>query len=307
MLKSSIAMVSCAFLMLHAPHAHAGSTLIDFIDDTVGLLTEQIPAGSLTAQSNKGVFAGPAATQNVVYLEYNGARITTSGSNTVSIRIRLHPAGDVSDQLCMFIADASFPADACTACLDVGDLSFMELRDVNGNTENLSVPFPNAPANEFTLSYDLVTEEAVLQRPASGGGTVQVSLEAAVEGATSVVVGMFTTGSGAINNILFEGADIPDFPPAIERDMPNIDFTFQSPGFGTSEFPFATLGAATAEANPGATLLIAPGTTDETPILSTALTLTNANPGGGSVTIGAVSARQSGAPVSARTGFVSRR
>lgn len=298
---------SCMCAIGVALPASAGSTLIDFIDDTVGLLTEQIPAGSLTAQSNKGVFAGPASTQNVVYLEYNGARITTSGSNTVSIRIRLQPSNDVSDQLCMFIADASFPADACTACLDMSDLFVMELRDVHGNTENLSVPFPNAPNNEFTLSYDLFTERAVLERPTSGGGTASVFLEAALDGATSVVVGMFTIGSGSINNILFEGVDIPDFPPEIERDMPNLDFTFQSPGFGTSEFPFSTFAEAAAEVNPGATLLIAPGTSSETPTVSTAMTLTNANPGGGSVVIGMLSARDAAEPSASRTGFVSRR
>jgi hypothetical protein len=293
--------------IVHLP-VRAGSTLIDFTDGTVGLLTDQTPADSFTAQSNTGEFAGPASTQNTVFLEYNGARIVSDGADTVSIRIILHPAGDVSEVLCMFIADASFPASACTACLDADDIFVMTLRAADGTTDELTVPFPNATNNEFTLTFDLQTGIAELIRPTSGGGTAQVSVENAVDGAESVVVGLYTIGSGAINNVLFEGPSMPDFPPAIERDLPHVDFTFQSPGYGTTEFPFATLADVLTESNPGATVLFAPGVSPEIAAISKALTLTNNNPVGGPVRVGVTSARQSAVhDESTRTGFVSRR
>ncbi len=94
-------------------------------------------------------------------------------------------------------------------------------------------------------------------------------------------------------NLMLKGAIplTPEIPIRLDPDNVFVDFLSSLPEFGSQVLPFANLQDAIAEANPGATINLEPGTSTEifagVTAVSKPLTLLNSSPGDGVVQIGA--------------------
>jgi hypothetical protein len=83
------------------------------------------------------------------------------------------------------------------------------IMDWIGNYQTLEFPFPAAVNNSFTLQYDASSETATLTLNVEDS----VSLYAALNGATSVNVGVISNGVGGFARFDATGPGIPDYPP----------------------------------------------------------------------------------------------
>lgn len=280
--------------------ATVGTATMDF-ETGVGLLTEQTPPGSFTASGGEGVFAGPG--QNTVFLEENDTVVVTSSPHDVSASFTLRPLADSGDvDICLFVAESGNVGNAVLGCVN-GFNPSATLIGFSGNRE-LAIDFPNI-VQTFTLEYDVSQERATFIRDDESGGPESVFLELALDGGPlNVVTGITSFGSAKIDEAVFVGEDIPDFPPVADPSNLFVDFGASSGGNGAESFPFNTLSDALGAADPGGTVNLAPGSSSETLTVNQDVSLVNSNPGGGSVLIGAGGARS--AEGSARVGFVSR-
>jgi hypothetical protein len=112
------------------------------------------------------------------------------------------------------------------------------------------------------------------------------------------------------DNVTFTGTDVPLFPPLFDPMNVWVDFS-ETCGNGGQTYPLGLLAEAVAEADPGAAVLIVPGTNSSETFaggsaINSAMTLANADPGSGTVSIG-VTARRGQSTGQSKTGFVSFR
>lgn len=277
-----------------ASPAMAGTTFIDFNPELGHLANDQSPPGVLANSGNKGVFSSAGT----AFLN-DGMRIVAS--NQVSITIKLNPVSDAfGAEMCMFIADRDFPADAVTACFN-GD-AHPSTGDLNSpwvNGVSLGISFP-AATDDFTLLYEPGQDKATLSR-ASGG--TPVSIFGALNGVQNFVIGLTTSGGGVqLRQFTAAGDDIPDYPSMgdpLDPDNPWVNFGLTR-GTGAESDPFDTLTEALAAANPDATIHIIPQTDSPETFtggneINQSVTLVNSNPSGEfGVQIGVPSRRESG-------------
>jgi len=210
-------------LALAAP-VFAGTTTIDFAADT-GLLTYKIGgAGNLDWQGGHAHFTG----QNTTLLEQGGSAISSSG--TVSATMTLQPYPDAGDGLGLIMIGDGWELTAI--CDSDG---YVTLTDWIGQYQTLHSIAPAAPNNYFTLQYNASTERATLTL----NGSDSVFIEAALNGAMSVSVGVASNGIGDFTSFVADGPEIPNYPP------PDVD----SDGDGVSDS--AELAAGTDPNDPG--------------------------------------------------------
>ncbi len=289
--------------------AWAGTTDISFEND-VGLLTDQTPPGFLTTppgDPKHGIFSGAG----YVYLYDAGARIDTNSPNSVSVTIRINPAADAGTGLHMFIADRDFPLDSVLASFSSSSPTFVTLNSADGSFVNLDNSFAPNAAQDFTLTYDIVTERATLFSQTDG----PVFRDIALKGAQNVVIGIVTDGAAVVRTFSATGVDIPDYPSVGDPLIPSnpwVDFSLTDTGNGAQTNPFKTLAEALAAAAPDATVSIVPGV-DSTETfteaggseISQSVTLANSDFASGSVSIG-VPTRSPSPEEEQRTGFISK-
>jgi hypothetical protein len=185
-------------LALAAP-AFAGTTTVDFVTNT-GLLTHTASGpGSLASHEGRAYFTG----QNMTLLEQSGSVI--SSGETTSMTMTLTPSLDAGEGVgLVMIGDND---EILTAiCGSDGTVTIM---DWIGNYQTLEFPYPAAVNNSFTLQYNASTETATLTLNL----TDSVSLYVALNGASSVQVGVASNGVAGFARLVATGPGIPDYPP----------------------------------------------------------------------------------------------
>jgi hypothetical protein len=184
--------------------AAAGTANMNF-DSGVGLLTYQTGAGSLIASGGRAAFTG----QNFSLLAEGGTPISSGG--TVSATMTLRPSTDAVNLVGLVMLSSG--GDMLQATCD-GD-GHVTLTDYIGQYRTAAFSYPAAGNNYFTLTYSASTARATLTL----NGSSQVFLEDALEGATSVRVGVGSGGAGGFESFTATGSGIPDYPPiAVDTD-----------------------------------------------------------------------------------------
>jgi len=193
-----VCQVSVIALLL-APTAFAGTATMDF-DSGVGLLTYQTGSGSLLASGGRASFTG----QNVSFVAEEGSPVTSGG--TVSATMTLQPSADATNLVGIVMASGG---DAVEAVCDGS--GYVTITDWIGIYRTASFSYPAAVNNSFTLTYNATTERATL----SLNGEQKAFLEGALNGASSVSVGVASGGPGGFAGFSATGSGIPDYPPAV--------------------------------------------------------------------------------------------
>ena len=193
---------ACMGAVLVSLGAVAGTANMDF-DTDVGLLTDQSGAGSLIASGGWAVFTG----QNVSLMEEDGTLISTGG--TVSVTMWLQPSTQAVNLVGIVLAAPG--GDTVEAVCD-GE-GYVTLTDYFGNWKSWSFSYSNATNNFFTLTYYASPGPLYGRATLSLNGTERAFLDDALEGATSVWVGVEAGGPGGFYTLTATGPDIPDYPP----------------------------------------------------------------------------------------------
>ncbi|MCX5769983.1 MAG: thrombospondin type 3 repeat-containing protein [Candidatus Hydrogenedentes bacterium] len=190
---------TCMIVVLVSLGAVAGTANMNFVSD-VGLLTSQSGAGSLVASGGRAVFTG----QNVSLMEEDETLISTGG--VVSVTMTLRPSTDAVNLVGIVMAAPG--GDTVEAVCD-GD-GYVTLTDYIGNYGSWSFPYATATNNYFTLTYNATPGYG--RATLSLNGVERVFLEDALEGATSVYVGVEAGGPGGFYTLSATAPGIPDYP-----------------------------------------------------------------------------------------------
>ncbi len=245
------ALITAAFV---AP-AFGGTTTIDFAAST-GLLTHKSSAGpgELVQAAGRASFTGA----NVTLLEQDANVISSWG--TTSATMTLRPSVDAVNDVGLIMSGIDwegYPVTLQAVCNGTGDVT---LTDWIGNWRTVTFTYPNASNNYFTLQYNASLERATLTL----NGASSAFLELAMNGATSVQVGVGANGIGGFSLFAATGPGIPDYPPAaVDSDgdgVTDADETFagtdpNDPG----SLPVSNAAGATIHALNGATVAIEAG------------------------------------------------
>jgi hypothetical protein len=246
MTKNTFVVLSSLIMLAFVIPAFAGTTNINFAANT-GLLTHQAAGpGYLESQGGRAHFTG----QNITLLKQGSTVISSTG--TTSATMTLQPYADAGEGVGLIMLSGG---DRLTAiCGSDGTVTLMDANDIY-TTTGFSWP---AAANYFTLEYNAGTERATLTL----NGSTSVFLEAALNGATSVQVGVCSNGEGAFSQFASTGPGIPDYPP-VDTDGDGVSDADETAA-GTDpndpgDLPVSNTAGATIHALNGATVVIAAG------------------------------------------------
>jgi hypothetical protein len=184
--------------------AFAGTATINF-DANTGLLTYKAGgAGALTTAVGRASFSG----SNITLLAQSGTPISSSG--TTSITMTLQPSTDAVNGVGLIMTSPDGFDQVTAIVSDNGDVV---LTDYIGNQRMAHFTYPAAGNNYLTLTYDAAQGRATLSL---NGGAQEVYLYDALEGATSVRVGVIANGPGGFESFSGTGPGIPDYPPPVQ-------------------------------------------------------------------------------------------
>lgn len=186
-------------LLLAAMPALAGTTIIDF-SQGIGLLTGQSPSGGLYASAGRAVFSSSCT----AFLKQNGSYLTGYGTVSATMGM-LCPYSDAQYGVGLVMYDP-WEQNTLSAIVD-GD-GMVVLSDWIGNQRALQFSYPAASNNSMTLTYNTYSEQATLTL----NGSSSVSLDAALNGASGVYVGVFSYGPGGFGAFSASGSGLPDYP-----------------------------------------------------------------------------------------------
>lgn len=192
-----------AFCGLTISGAWAGTAYVDFSAGTGPLNVRLGGSGSLTSSGGRAVFTGP----NLTVVGQSGSAVSCGG--TLSNTMTLKPSTDAVNGVGLAIIDASDPQSMITATVDSD--GNVVLADWIGNYQTGHFTYPAAGNNYMTLQYNSSTERATLTL----NGSQTIFLEAALNGATNVYLGVFANGAGGFANFAGQGPCIPDYPPQV--------------------------------------------------------------------------------------------
>lgn len=269
----------------------------------VGLLDLQTAGpGTLSASGGRAVFSGA----NTTMLNDNtDLQQTTDALLTINMT-GFNPTAVEPGGLAIMITDGVTIVTATVG--DVGDDGFPDVLISDGvNSESVEFFAPNSATNFMTVEYDPENDTASVTIQGFMGNTA--TLEEVTMG--SVRMGVSATSSAAsFDAITFTEANIALFPPVFNPANPWVDFAAGPCGNGGQTYPFDTLAEGVSAATSGATVSIVPGAqSTETfagaSAIDAQVTLTNAEPGSGTASIG-VTGRRGEPDKPARTGFVAR-
>jgi len=193
-----------ATILFSCVPAFAGTTYIDF-NSGVGPLEFSAAGTALTAVGGRGVF-----TSGGITLLTSGGLVSSGGTVTTSMTLR--PGTDSGTGLGLILIDPS-TNNTLTALADASGL--VTLVDWIGNFRSLTFDAPNA-TNTITLEYNASTERATMTIT-NIGGPDSVFLDAALNGAFNVNIGVAANGGSSFEDFTATGIGVPDFP-AVDSD-----------------------------------------------------------------------------------------
>jgi len=205
-MKTFWALTVGVMVLATAGMAAAGTATMDFSTGT-GLMTHKFSSGSgvLGAQGGRAHFTG----SNTTLLARDGAPVTSISAVTATMT--LSPYYDATNLMGIVIFDSHDSSSYISAlCSSDG---MVTLTDVYDNYRTKQFSYPAAYNNSLSVSYNPSTGRATL----SLNGGQAVFLDDALAGATSIWVGVTCGGVGGFDNLVIEGNNIPDYPPA-DRD-----------------------------------------------------------------------------------------
>lgn len=182
-----------------AAGSRAATVNIDF-DSGVEELSVTASGSALTAVGSQGVFNAAGVT-----LLGDGTAFSSGG--TVSATITVHAAADAGTGVGIIMVDSSDSDNFVTAIADSSGQ--VTLTDWIGTFVNLSFDAPNAMNNTITLEYDAFTERATMTI-SNIGGSDSAFREVALNGASSVHVGVIGLSASAFFDFTATGPGIPD-------------------------------------------------------------------------------------------------
>lgn len=244
---------SIFLLCVVLPHsAMAGTAFVDFSSGVGPLYVKVGGSGVLSVDDGRGSFSGP----NVTVIGESGLATACGGS--LSTTMMLQPSTDAVNGVGLIIMDASDPQTAVTAIV-YGDGSVV-LTDWIGNMQVLEFHYPGAYNNSLTLTYDSTTERATMMLNTDHSAF----LELALNGATSVSIGVIAEGPGGFKNFTGQGPCIPDYPSLeVDTDEDGVsdadEATYGSDPNDPGHLPVFKAQGATIHSWNGVTALISSG------------------------------------------------
>ena len=242
-------LITAAFV---AP-AFGGTTTIDFAAST-GLLTYKASAGpgELVQVGGRAHFTGA----NVTLLEQDAHVIWSGG--TTSATMTLRPSVDAVNGVGLIMSGIDWeggPVTLQAVCDGEGNVTLIS--DWMGYYTTDTFSSPGAYNNYFTLQYDASSDRATLTL----NGTGSAFLEIAMNGATSVQVGVGAIGVGGFSRFVATGPGIPDYPVDSDGDgvMDDVETAAGTSPHDPGNLPVYNATGANIHALNGANVVIAAG------------------------------------------------